>query len=182
VTRSACAESCCRSCWAVGVYCLTGAAWNVVSLLGHSLPLRRRRGGCSRSSPACSACGCRAGNASPRKGLLWHSPAGAGRSRHRWSWQAIGLIGWRLSFVAFAGLGLCGASSSGSGSKTIPGSTRRSTMPKGTARIVTGLDDTPGRAEEMAFLVAHARGPESSCLQYFCVSFTWYFYITWLPT
>ena len=20
------------------------------------------------------------------------------------------------------------------------------------------------------------------CLQYFCVSFTWYFYITWLPT
>jgi nitrate/nitrite transporter NarK len=95
---------------------------------------------------------------------------------------AIGLVGWRYSFVAFASLGLLWCAIFWFWFKDNP-------------RQHTSVNDAEKELlESSRVLLAHHVGqkkwlsllltPEVAllCLQYFCVSFTWYFYITWLPT
>ncbi len=98
---------------------------------------------------------------------------------------AIGLIGWRFSFVAFAGLGLVWCAVFWFWFKDNP---RQHTSVNDAERelhlesVTVSLDDSThaGQKKWLSLLLT----PEVLilCLQYFCVSFTWYFYITWLPT
>jgi sugar phosphate permease len=116
------------------------------------------------------------------QGMLWAFARWGGAFTPPLVLAAISLFGWRYSFVAFASLGLVWCAVFWFWFKDNP-------------RQHTSVNDAERELlENSRVLMTHHAGQKAwssllltpevvvLCLQYFCVSFTWYFYITWLPT
>jgi MFS family permease len=161
---------------------LTGAAWNVVSLWVIRFLFGAGEAGCFPILTRMLSMWLPAKERVTAQGLLWAFARWGGAFTPPLVLAAIGLIGWRYSFVAFASLGLVWSAIFWFWFKDNP-------------RQHTSVNDAERELlESSRVLMTHQHGqskwlsllltPEVVilCLQYFCVSFTWYFYITWLPT
>jgi ACS family glucarate transporter-like MFS transporter len=161
---------------------LTGAAWNVISLWVIRFLFGAGEAGCFPILTRMLSMWLPARERVTAQGLLWAFARWGGAFTPPLVLGAIGLFGWRYSFVAFASLGLVWCAVFWFWFKDNP-------------RQHTSVNDAERELLEMSrVLMTHHAGqkrwlsllltPEVVvlCLQYFCVSFTWYFYITWLPT
>jgi MFS transporter, ACS family, glucarate transporter len=161
---------------------LTGAAWNVISLWVIRFLFGAGEAGCFPILTRMLSMWLPARERVTAQGLLWAFARWGGAFTPPLVLAAIGLFGWRYSFVAFASLGLVWCAVFWFWFKDNP-------------RQHTSVNDAERELLEMSrVLMTHHAGqkrwlsllltPEVVvlCLQYFCVSFTWYFYITWLPT
>jgi MFS family permease len=161
---------------------LTGAAWNVISLWVIRFLFGAGEAGCFPILTRMLSMWLPARERVTAQGLLWAFARWGGAFTPPLVLAAIGLIGWRYSFVAFASLGLVWCAIFWFWFKDNP-------------RQHTSVNDAERELlESSRVLMTHRAGQEKwlsllltpevmiLCLQYFCVSFTWYFYITWLPT
>ncbi len=161
---------------------LTGAAWNVVSLWVIRFLFGAGEAGCFPILTRMLSMWLPARERVTAQGLLWAFARWGGAFTPPLVLAAIGLIGWRYSFVAFASLGLVWSAIFWFWFKDNP-------------RQHTSVNDAERELlENSRVLMTHHTGQKKwlsllltpevvvLCLQYFCVSFTWYFYITWLPT
>ena len=160
----------------------TGFAWNAVSLLVVRFLFGAGEAGCFPILTRMLSMWLPARERVSAQGLLWACARWGGAFTPPLVLAAIGLIGWRFSFVAFAGLGLVWCVIFWFWYKDNP-------------RQHTSVNDAERELlESSRVLMTHHAGQKKwlsllltpevliLCLQYFCVSFTWYFYITWLPT
>src|ERR1700689_2247658 len=161
---------------------LTGAAWNVVSLWVIRFLFGAGEAGCFPILTRMLSMWLPARERVSAQGLLWACARWGGAFTPPLVLAAIGLIGWRFSFIAFAGLGLVWCVIFWFWFKDNP-------------RQLTSVNDAERELLETSrVLMTHHAGQKSwlsllltpevllLCLQYFCISFSWYFYITWLPT
>jgi MFS transporter, ACS family, glucarate transporter len=161
---------------------LTGAAWNVVSLWVIRFLFGAGEAGCFPILTRMLSMWLPARERVTAQGMLWAFARWGGAFTPPLVLAAISLFGWRYSFVAFASLGLVWCAVFWFWFKDNP-------------RQHTSVNDAERELLEMSrVLMTHHNGQKAwlsllltpevviLCLQYFCVSFTWYFYITWLPT
>ena len=161
---------------------LTGAAWNVVSLWVIRFLFGAGEAGCFPILTRMLSMWLPARERVTAQALLWAFARWGGALTPPLVLACIGLFGWRWSFVAFASLGLVWCAIFWFWFKDNP-------------RQHTSVNDAERELLETSrVLMTHHAGQKSwlsllltpevlvLCLQYFCVSFTWYFYITWLPT
>jgi ACS family glucarate transporter-like MFS transporter len=161
---------------------LTGAAWNVVSLWVIRFLFGAGEAGCFPILTRMLSMWLPARERVTAQGMLWAFARWGGAFTPPLVLAAISLFGWRYSFVAFASLGLVWCAVFWFWFKDNP-------------RQHTSVNDAERELLEMSrVLMTHHTGQKAwlsllltpevviLCLQYFCVSFTWYFYITWLPT
>lgn len=161
---------------------LTGAAWNVVSLYVIRFLFGAGEAGCFPNLTRMLSAWLPARERVRAQSLMWAFTRWGGAATPPLTLLCITLFGWRLAFVSFAGLGLVWA-----------------------IVFLRWFTDDPARhravnAAEMELLepsrvlTAHRAGQRHwlsvlltrqvalLVLQYFCFSYVWYFYITWLPT
>jgi len=161
---------------------LTGAAWNVLSLWIIRFLFGAGEAGCFPILTRMLSVWLPAGERVKAQALLWACARWGGAATPPLVLACIGLFGWRLSFVGFAGLGLVWCAIFWVWYKDNP-------------RQHTSVNDGEKELLEMSrALMTHHAGQKAwlsllltpevivLCLQYFCLSFVWYFYITWLPT
>src|ERR1700760_2657568 len=161
---------------------ITGAAWNFVSLWIIRFLFGAGEAGWFPILARLLSMWLPARERVTAQGMLWAFARWGGAFTPPLVLAAIGLIGWRYSFVAFAGLGLVWCVIFLFWYKDNP-------------RQHTSVNDAERELlESSRVLMTHQAGQKNGlsllltpevlvlCLQYFCVSFTWYFYITWLPT
>jgi ACS family glucarate transporter-like MFS transporter len=161
---------------------LTGAAWNAASLWVIRFLFGAGEAGCFPILTRMLSMWLPARERVTAQALLWAFARWGGALTPPLVLACIGLFGWRWSFVAFASLGLVWCAIFAFWFKDNP-------------RQHTSVNDAEKELlENSRVLMTHHAGQKSwlsllltpevlvLCLQYFCVSFTWYFYITWLPT
>jgi MFS transporter, ACS family, glucarate transporter len=161
---------------------ITGAAWSFASLWVIRFLFGAGEAGCFPILTRMLSMWLPARERVAAQGMLWAFARWGGAFTPPLVLAAIGLIGWRYSFVAFAGLGLVWCVIFLFWYKDNP-------------RQHTSVNDAERELlESSRVLMTHQVGQKNwlsllltpevlvLCLQYFCVSFTWYFYITWLPT
>jgi MFS transporter, ACS family, glucarate transporter len=161
---------------------LTGAAWNVVSLWLIRFLFGAGEAGCFPILTRMLSMWLPARERVTAQGLLWAFARWGGAFTPPLVLAAISLFGWRYSFVAFASLGLVWCAIFWFWFKDNP---RQHTSVNDAEKELLEMSRVfmthhPGQKQWLSLLLT----PEVVvlCLQYFCVSFTWYFYITWLPT
>jgi MFS transporter, ACS family, glucarate transporter len=161
---------------------LTGAAWNVLSLWIIRFLFGAGEAGCFPILTRMLSVWLPARERVTAQALLWACARWGGALTPPLVLACIGLFGWRLSFVGFASLGLVWCAVFWVWFKDNP-------------RQHTSVNDAEKELLEMSrTLMTHHSGQKAwmsllltpevivLCLQYFCLSFVWYFYITWLPT
>jgi ACS family glucarate transporter-like MFS transporter len=161
---------------------LTGAAWSVMSLWVIRFLFGAGEAGCFPILTRMLSMWLPARERVTAQGMLWAFARWGGAFTPPLVLIAISAFGWRYSFVAFASLGLVWCAIFWFWFKDNP-------------RQHNSVNDAERELlESSRLLMTHHVGQKKwlsllltpevliLCLQYFCVSFTWYFYITWLPT
>lgn len=161
---------------------LTGAAWNVVSLYIIRFLFGAGEAGCFPNLTRMLSAWLPARERVTAQALLWASARWGGAVTPPLALLCINWFGWRWAFVSFAALGVIWC-----------------------AIFLVWFRDDPAKhpslnAEELELLrhsrllTTHQAGQPHwmsllltrpvffLALQYFCFSYVWYFYITWLPT
>ncbi|MGA2536996.1 MAG: MFS transporter [Terracidiphilus sp.] len=161
---------------------LTGAAWNVTSLAAIRFLFGAGEAGCFPNLTRMLSAWLPARERVTAQALLWTFTRWAGAATPPLALICITWFGWRWAFVCFAGLGLvwCAVfllwfrddpaqhgSVNAAELKMLEGSRVLTTHQVGQAHWISLL-----LTRQVALLG----------LQYFCFSWVWYFYITWLPT
>ncbi len=161
---------------------LTGVAWSAASLWVFRFLFGAGEAGCFPNLTRMLS-----GWLPPRERVtaqatMWACTRWGGAATPPLAMAAIALFGWRWAFAAFASLGLVWCAIFLFWFKDDPaehpGVNAEELRLLEPARRLTTLQ--PGRERWMALLLT----PQVLLLilQYFCFSFVWYFYITWLPT
>ena len=161
---------------------LTGAAWSMTSLWIIRFLFGAGEAGCFPILTRMLSMWLPARERVTAQAMLWAFARWGGAATPPLVLACIGLIGWRISFVAFASLGLVWCAvfwfwfKDNPRQHTSVNDAERELLE--TSRVL--MSHHTGQKKWMSLLLT----PEVLvlCLQYFCVSFTWYFYITWLPT
>ena len=160
---------------------LTGAAWNVTSLVTIRFLFGAGEAGCFPNLTRMLSTWLPARERIPAQALMWACARWGGAATPPLTLLCITWFGWRWAFVAFALLGVMWC-----------------------AIFLTWFQDDPAKhdavnAAEREMLKASreltscgagrswisllcTRQVAALALQYFCFSYVWYFYITWLPT
>jgi ACS family glucarate transporter-like MFS transporter len=161
---------------------LTGAAWNVLSLYIIRFLFGAGEAGCFPNLTRMLSGWLPARERVNAQALMWASTRWGGAATPPLALLFITLVGWRWAFVGFAGLGVIWC-----------------------VVFLVWFHDDPAKhssvnaaelelLETSRALTAHRAGethwltllltPQIAVLvlQYFCFSYVWYFYITWLPT
>jgi ACS family glucarate transporter-like MFS transporter len=160
---------------------LTGAAWNAASLITVRFLFGAGEAGCFPNLTRMLSVWLPPRERVTAQALMWACTRWGGAITPPLTLLCITWFGWRLAFVCFAVLGLLWC-----------------------AAFLAWFKDDPAKhpavnAEERQLLIAASiftmHGSQRSwvkllltpqvaalVLQYFCFSYVWYFYITWLPT
>ncbi|MBZ5724950.1 MAG: MFS transporter [Acidobacteriia bacterium] len=114
------------------------------------------------------------------QGITWLSARWGGAFTPPLVALVMGVVGWRHSFEIFGCLGVVWAALFLWWYRDNPLRNARLNaaerdLLRHSATLATGHGDVPWR------LLAHSRAVWMLCWQYFCLSYGWYFYITWLP-
>jgi ACS family glucarate transporter-like MFS transporter len=160
---------------------LTGAAWNVPSLYVIRFLFGAGEAGCFPNLTRMLSAWLPARERVTAQALMWAFTRWGGAATPPLALLCITWFGWRWAFVCFAALGLVWCACFCSGSKTIRRNTRRERAELKmleASRVLT--THRAGQKHWMSLLLT--RQVSILGLQYFCFSYVWYFYITWLPT
>lgn len=161
---------------------LTGAAWNLVSLYIIRFAFGAGEAGCFPNLTRMLSVWLPARERVTAQSLMWASTRWGGAATPPLVLAIVILFGWRWAFVAFALLGLIWCviffawfkndpaehPSVNAAERDLIETTRNLQTHHGIGQHWLSIVLTP----QVAILV----------LQYFCFSFVWYFYVTWLPT
>jgi MFS family permease len=160
---------------------LTGAAWNLVSLWVIRFLFGAGEAGCFPNLTRMLSAWLPREERVKAQALMWACTRWGGAATPPLALLAINLIGWRWSFVAFAALGGVWAAAFILWFKNDPA--KHKSVNAAELKML----------EESRTLVSHGAGGSwlklllkprvlLLLLQYFCFSYVWYFYITWLPS
>jgi MFS family permease len=160
---------------------LTGAAWNGVSLMAVRFLFGAGEAGCFPNLTRMLSAWLPARERVTAQSLMWACTRWGGAATPPLTLLCITLFGWRWAFVCFAALGFAWC-----------------------AVFLAWFRDDPAKhgavnaaeremLETPRALITHVVGQSwirllltrqvaALGLQYFCFSYVWYFYITWLPT
>lgn len=161
---------------------LTGAAWNVVSLYVIRFLFGAGEAGCFPNLTRMLSAWLPVRERMRAQALMWAFARWGGAATPPLTLLCIALFGWRMAFVSFAGLGVVWCivflfwfTDDPARHRAVNDAERELLE---ASRVLT--THRPGQSRWLSLLLT----PQVSllCLQYFCFSYVWYFYITWLPT
>ncbi len=160
---------------------LTGAAWNVISLVAIRFLFGAGEAGCFPNLTRMLSAWLPARERVSAQALMWACTRWGGAATPPLTLLCIMWLGWRWAFVCFAVLGLVWCVVFLAWFKDDPAhhpavNASERQMLEASRVLTTRIPDQHWLSllltRQVAVLV----------LQYFCFSFVWYFYITWLPT
>lgn len=160
---------------------LTGVAWNVVSLYVVRFLFGAGEAGCFPNLTRMLSVWLPTRERVTAQGLMWACTRWGGAITPPLTLIAISFLGWRWAFVSFAFLGLVWCAIFLFWYKDDPAqhaavnTAERETIEKFRAQIT----HHPGERHWISILLT--RPVLLLVVQYFCFSYVWYFYITWLP-
>jgi MFS transporter, ACS family, glucarate transporter len=160
---------------------LTGAAWNVTSLVAIRFLFGAGEAGCFPNLTRMLSAWLPARERVTAQALMWACTRWGGAATPPLTLLCVLWLGWRWAFVSFAVLGLVWCAvflawfrDDPAQHHAVNASERQ--MLEASRVLTTRVPDQNWLSllltQQVAVLV----------LQYFCFSFVWYFYITWLPT
>jgi ACS family glucarate transporter-like MFS transporter len=161
---------------------LTGAAWNVASLYVIRFLFGAGEAGCFPNLTRMLGGWLPARERVTAQALMWAFTRWGGAATPPLALLIITLVGWRWAFVGFAGLGVVWCIVFllwfRDDPQKHPSVNAAELELLQTSRAITS--HTAGEAHWLSLLLT----PQIAALilQYFCFSYVWYFYITWLPT
>jgi ACS family glucarate transporter-like MFS transporter len=161
---------------------LTGAAWNVVSLYVIRFLFGAGEAGCFPNLTRMLSAWLPARERVAAQALLWASARWGGAATPPLALLCITWFGWRWAFVSFAALGIVWCAifllwfRDDPAQHPSPNAAEQELL--ATSRVLTAHQ--AGQPHWLSLLLT--RQVAALSLQYFCFSYVWYFYITWLPT
>lgn len=161
---------------------LTGAAWNLASMCVIRFLFGAGEAGCFPNLTRMLSEWLPARERVTAQALMWAFARWGGAATPPLALLCISLFGWRWAFVQFAGLGIvwCGVFlfwfKDDPAKHRGVNSAERELLES--SRVLTS--HRAGQQHWMSVLLT--RPVAILGLQYFCFSYVWYFYITWLPT
>jgi ACS family glucarate transporter-like MFS transporter len=161
---------------------LTGAAWNIASMCVIRFLFGAGEAGCFPNLTRLLSVWLPAGERGTAQALMWACTRWGGAATPPLALLCIMWVGWRWAFVCFAGLGLVWCAVFLSWFRDDPirhpaVNTAEGDLLMASRALTTRL---PGQRHWFKLLIT--RRVSALGLQYFCFSYVWYFYITWLPT
>jgi MFS family permease len=158
---------------------LTGAAWNFVSLWIVRFLFGAGEAGCFPNLTKMFSAWIPLAERARAQGIMWASARWGGAFTPPLVIFAFRYLNWRAAFVAFGALGLVWCATFWRWYRDKP-SEHASVNAAELERMPQNVDASHAETP-WARLIA-SRTIWLLWLQYFCLSFGWYFYITWLPT
>jgi MFS family permease len=163
---------------------LTGAAWSLSSLCAIRFLFGAGEAGCFPNLTRMLSAWLPARERVTAQSLMWAATRWGGAATPPLALAGIALFGWRWAFVAFAALGVIWCVVFFFWFKDDPAqhasvnAAERELLEA--SRVVTSHRDVSRTHGWISLLLT----PQVFflVLQYFCFSFVWYFYVTWLPT
>ncbi len=160
---------------------LTGAAWNVASLYVVRFLFGAGEAGCFPNLTRLLSVWLPARERMKAQGIMWAATRWGGAVTPPLALLAITFFGWRWAFVCFAALGLVWCALFlfwyRDDPAQHPAVNREEREMLEASRVLT--THKPGEGHWMKLLLT--REVMLLVLQYFCFSYVWYFYVTWLP-
>ena len=158
----------------------TGWAWGFTSLTVTRFLFGAGEAGCFPSVTRAFAAWLPNRERSRAQGIVWLSARWGGAVTPLLAGAVIAYAGWRRAFTFFGCLGLVWAFAFYRWFRDNPLDNAR--MNQAERQLLRDIE--PPAAHGHAPFGAILRSPHVAllCLQYFCLSYGWYFYITWLPT
>lgn len=160
---------------------LTGAAWNVVSLYIVRFLFGAGEAGCFPNLTRLLSVWLPARERIKAQGLMWAFTRWGGAVTPPLALLAITWLGWRWAFVSFAALGVLWCIIFVAWFRDDPAQHPAVNQAEqdllASSRILT--THRPGEGHWISILLT--RSVMLLVVQYFCFSYVWYFYITWLP-
>jgi len=163
---------------------LTGAAWNLSSLCVIRFLFGAGEAGCFPNLTRMLSAWLPARERVTAQSLMWACTRWGGAATPPLVLAGIALFGWRWAFVAFASLGVLWCAVFFFWFKDDPAQHASVNAAEQemleASRALTSHRDQGGKHGWISVLLT----PQVFVLilQYFCFSFVWYFYVTWLPT
>lgn len=160
---------------------LTGAAWNVTSLVAIRFLFGAGEAGCFPNLTRMLSAWMPARERVTAQSLMWACTRWGGAITPPLTLLCIHWFGWRWAFVSFAALGLVWCAIFLAWFKDDPAkhgavnAAEREMLDA--SRVLTAHVAGRGWVRLLVTRQVSVLG-----LQYFCLSYVWYFYITWLPT
>jgi MFS family permease len=161
---------------------LTGAAWSAASLVSIRFLFGAGEAGCFPNLTRMLSAWLPAKERVTAQALMWACARWGGAVTPPFTLLCINLFGWRWAFASFASLGLIWSAVFLAWFRDNPAEHRavnaeEREMLEASHRLTT--HEEVGRSWLSLLLT---RQVAALGLQYFCFSYVWYFYITWLPT
>ena len=161
---------------------LTGASWNVASLWVIRFLFGAGEAGCFPNLTRMLSAWLPARERMTAQSLMWAFARWGGAATPPLALFCIRWFGWRWAFVSFAALGLVWCAVFLIWFRDDPAQHRAVNAAElkmlEASRVLTTHE--AGQPHWMSLLLT--RQVSVLVLQYFCFSYVWYFYITWLPT
>jgi MFS family permease len=159
---------------------LTGAAWNLTSLWIIRFCFGAGEAGCFPNLTRMLSAWLPLSERVKAQALMWAFARWGGALTPPLALAAITLFGWRWSFVAFAALGLIWCAAFLAWFKNDPAD--HATVNAAELELLQASRSLVTQEGEESWLrVLLDRKIALLVIQYFCFSFVWYFYVTWLP-
>ena len=160
---------------------LTGAAWNVVSLVTIRFVFGAGEAGCFPNLTRMLSAWLPARERISAQALMWACTRWGGAATPPLTLLCIRWLGWRWSFAVFALLGVMWCGIFLFWFRDDPA--KHGSVNAAEREMLEASRDLTfhgaGRNWQSVF---RSRQVAALALQYFCFSYVWYFYITWLPT
>jgi MFS transporter, ACS family, glucarate transporter len=163
---------------------LTGAAWNLTSLVVIRFLFGAGEAGCFPNLTRMLSVWLPARERVTAQSLMWACTRWGGAATPPLVLAGIALFGWRWAFVAFASLGALWCAVFFFWFKDDPAEHASVNAAEEEMLEASRVLTSHSAHGEKRGLLAVLLTPQVFflILQYFCFSFVWYFYVTWLPT
>ncbi|MBS1803378.1 MAG: MFS transporter [Acidobacteria bacterium] len=160
---------------------LTGAAWNLASLVTARFLFGAGEAGCFPNLTRMLSAWLPARERVTAQALMWACARWGGAVTPPITLLCIKWLGWRWAFVSFALLGAVWCAIFLAWFKDDPAK-HPAVNAAERELLEPSRDLTSSGADRSLISVLCTRKVVTLALQYFCFSYVWYFYITWLPT
>ncbi|HEY1648005.1 MAG TPA: MFS transporter [Terracidiphilus sp.] len=160
---------------------LTGAAWNVGSLVAIRFLFGAGEAGCFPNLTRMLSAWLPSRERVTAQSLMWACTRWGGAATPPLTLLCITWFGWRRAFVGFALLGLVWCIAFLAWFRDDPANHRGVNPAEREILQASRILTTHGAGRSWISLLL-TRQVAALVLQYFCFSYVWYFYITWLPT
>lgn len=160
---------------------LTGAAWNLASLVTARFLFGAGEAGCFPNLTRMLSAWLPARERVTAQALMWACARWGGALTPPVTLFCIKWLGWRWAFVSFALLGAVWCAVFLSWFRDDPA--EHPAVNAAERKLLEASRDlTSSGADRSLLSILCTRRVATLALQYFCFSYVWYFYITWLPT